>query len=228
MRSVPIAVCVSPCALLLSLFLGLSLASSSAQSPETESTTPQANTGVSGARGQETSHHEAGSVEVSQAALRDRHFLRKAMASGFEEAELSRLILGKTTDEDIKRMATQVIADQTRINESLKAAAEAQGVMLPTKLSPSAKNAFQKLASLSDEELSRKYVVTLAEDRRRDLSEYRLEAAATEEERLRDALLAASRIIHDHMVAARQIARAKDISLQPAANVETSSASRWQ
>ena len=226
MRSIALAPHFLRSASVLGLLLGLSLVRSSAQSAESESTMPQPGLGTSAVRGQDTTHHEAGSVEASAATLRDRHFLRKAMAAGFEEIALSQLAVSKGSDEDIKRVASQVLDDQMKINESLRAAAEAQGVMLPTKLPQREQAAIQKLTLLSDEEFSRKYIVMLVDDQHRDLSEYRSEAATTEDDSLRNALLGANRMIHDHLVAAQHTARARGVPLQHAARVETSSQSR--
>ena len=168
-------------------------------------------------------HHEAGSVEASGPALRDKLFLREATKSGRSETKLSELALSKTSDAGVKQLAGSIIADHTKISEGLNSAAESQGVMLPTKASPREQAVFERLNALSGEDFDREYLKAIMEDHTKDLHNFRLEAASTQDIVLRDVVQNALAMLHHHMVLADQIARTTGIQTTHPGRVVASS-----
>ena len=202
--------------------LSLFSLSSLAQTSDLDLTTQPANA-PNNPRGSETSRYEAGSVEASAPGMRDKLFLREATTSGMLEIQLSQLALRKASGEDVKKFATSLIADHIQISESLQSAAEAQGVMLPTKLSSREETVYERLNALSGQDFDREYIKTLSEDHHRDLRNFRSEAAMTQDTGLRSAVQNATTTIHQHMIVADQIARTKGVQVSRSTRVATSS-----
>ena len=205
----------SPCKLrLIGVSLGglLLLARPSlSQVTEADAPSSQSSADSMNPRGPETPHHEAGSVEASAPAMRDKLFLRRAVTSGMLEVKLSELAQHKASSIDVKDFATHLVADHSRMDEGLRSAAEAQGVMLPTKLSAQEQAIYERLNSLSGEDFDREYIRTMAEDHHRDLREFRSEAVSTPDASLRATVQDGTKMIHQHMVTADQIARSKGV-----------------
>ena len=181
------------------------------QNSEGEATSSQSSPDSLNSRGRETHHQEAGSVEASAPAMRDKLFLRQAVASSMLEVQLSNLAQRKASSDDVKEFATHLTTDQPKMEEALRSAAEAQGVMLPTKLPPPEQAVFDRLSGLSGESFDREYIKTVADNHHRDLKEFRSEAASTPDAHLRITVQDETRTVHQHMVAADQIARSKGL-----------------
>ncbi len=193
------------------------------QSAEADPTTSPSAPGPATSRGgRETPHHEAGSVEASAPAMRDKMFLRQAVTGGMLEVKLSELAQRKASGDDVKEFATHLIADHSRMDDSLRAAGESQGVMLPTKLPPQEQTVYERLNGLSGEEFDREYIKKIAEDHHRDLREFRSEAASTPDDKLRTTVQDGTKMIHQHMVTADQIARSKGVQTAYPARVAAS------
>ena len=187
-----------------------------AQSGETDQVTSTPTAESASSRGRETQAHEAGSVEASVTAMRDRIFLRQAVTSGMLQLQVSELAQKKASGQDVRQYATHLVADHSRLEDGLRAAAESQGVMLPTKLPLREQAVVDHLSSLSGEEFDRDYVRTIVEDHHRDIREFRSEAANTSDESLRSTVQNGTKILHQQMVAADQIARSKGLqSIHP-------------
>ena len=211
---------------LISLSLGvlfLLVRPSLSQSSEGEATSPQSSQDAANPRGRDTQHQEAGSVEASAPGMRDKLFLRQAVASGMLEMQLSQLAQRKASGDDVKEFAAHLVADHSGMEESLRSAAEAQGVMLPRKLPPQEQGVYERVNALSGEAFDREYIKTIADNHHRDLREFRSEAASTLDTSLRTTVQDETRMIHQHMVVADQLARSKGIQSARPARVAASS-----
>ena len=193
------------------------------QSSEGEATSPQSSQDAANPRGRETQHQEAGSVEASAPAMRDKLFLRQAVASGMLEMQLSLLAQRKASGDDVKEFAAHLVADHSRMEEALRSAAEAQGVMLPTKLPSQEQAVYERVNGLSGDAFDREYIKTIADNHHRDLREFRSEGASTLDTNLRTTVQEETRTIHQHMVVADQIARSKGVQNARPARVAASS-----
>ena len=187
--------------------LALPLVAQSSESDATQSQT-SANPQSSAGPGQ---HHEAGGAEFSGTELRDKMFLRKAAADGLLEVQLGKLAQAQSQSEDVKQLGQRMVDDHTRLNETMKPIAEAQGVMLPTKLPPKEQATYERMKGLSGEEFDREYIKAMAEGHHADLRAFRSESVSTQDASLREATEAGAKTIREHMVAVDAMARAKGI-----------------
>ncbi len=192
-----------------------------AQTSESDQVT-QAATGSSNSRNNDAQRHEAGSVEATAPAMKDKIFLRGATTGCMVEVQLSELAQRKASGDDVKQFASLMVADHSRIIDILRASAEAQGVMLPNKIPPRERATYERLNALTGEEFDREYVTTLAADHHRNLREYRSELANTQDANLRSAVQDAASILHHHLVLADQIARSKGVQVSQPARVAAS------
>ena len=193
------------CAVLLSSSFSLS------QTSESDPTSPSI-TG-SAPRSGDVQHRETGSVEATVPAMKDKMFLRSATMGGMFEVQLSELALRKSTSDDVKQCAGMMIADHTKIIESLRASAESQGVRLPNKLPPRERTIYEQLSALSGEEFDRQYIKILTEDHHKDLREFRSEIVSTQDEILRSVVQQATATLHRHMILADHLAQAKGVQV---------------
>ncbi len=193
------------------------------QSSEGEATSTQSSPDSANPRGRETQHQEAGSVEASAPAMRDKLFLRQAVANGMLELQLSQLAQRKASGEDVKEFAARLVVDHSRMEEALRSAAETQGVMLPTRLPSQERAVYERVNGLSGDAFDREYIKTIANNHHRDLREFRSEAASTSDAALRTTVQDETKTIHQHMVVADQIARSKGVQNAGPARVATSS-----
>ena len=183
------------------------------QTSESDPTQPQttASTDNTRVRGQ---HHDAGSIEASGPELKDKMFLRKATADGMLEVKLGELAQSKSQSDDVKQMGRHMADDHTKINEAMQPIAEAQGVMLPTKLPPKEQATFDRLNGLTGDEFDREYLKAMVAGHHADLHEFRSEAANTQDATLREATQNAAKTIREHTVAVDALARSKGIEVR--------------
>lgn len=205
----------SPCKFRL---IGISLAGflllarpALSQGIEADSPSSQSSADSMNPRGSETQHHEAGSVEASAPAMRDKLFLRRAVTSGMLEVKLSELAQHKASSDDVKDFAMHLVVDHSKMEEGLRSAAEAQGVMLPTKLPAQEQTVYDRLNNLSGEDFDREYIRTMAQNHHRDLRDFRSEAVSTPDGSLRATVQDGTKMIHQHMVVVDQMARSKGV-----------------
>ena len=193
------------------------------QSPDGEATSTQSSSDSANPRGRETQHQEAGSVEASAPAMRDRLFLRQAVASGMLEMQLSQVAQRNAAGEDVKKFAANLIADHSQMETALRSAAEAQGVMLPTRLPQQEQIVYDRVSGLSGEAFDREYITTIADCHHRALREFRSEAGTTLDADLRTTVQDETKTIRQRMVVADQIARSKGVQNGRPARVAASS-----
>lgn len=65
-------------------------------------------------------------------AISAQDFVKKAGESGAAEVELGRLGMQKATNADVRAFAQRMVADHTKANKQLMAAAKAKGLEVPT------------------------------------------------------------------------------------------------
>jgi putative membrane protein len=76
-------------------------------------------------RGEHKDHKSGDKVSAAE-------FAKKAGAAGAAEVEMGKLGVEKATDADVKAFAQKMVADHTKANKELMAAAKAKGLEVPT------------------------------------------------------------------------------------------------
>lgn len=107
----------------------------------------------------------------------DADFVKEAGLGGMTEVELSRLALQKATDPAVKKFAQQMVADHTKANEGLKAAAAEEGLTPPPSLDPEHKQLVDKFNGMSGSSFDQAYKTQMLKDHQETVAKFEKEAA---------------------------------------------------
>jgi putative membrane protein len=144
--------------------------------------------------------------------MRDKTFLRKATEGGLAEVEFGKLAAQKGASDDVKDFGQKMVDDHTKLNQTIAPLADSMGVMVPTHLNKEDQAEYEKLSALSGDDFDKAYITAMVKDHHEDLRDFRIEANATTDPTLKDAVTDGARVIHDHMVMIDKIARSKGIA----------------
>jgi putative membrane protein len=150
------------------------------------------------------------SGDVGQ-VMQDKMFLRKATEGGIAEVKLGQLAAQKGSSEDVKAFGQKMVDDHTRLNNEMAQVADSMGVMLPKSMNKEDQAEYDKLNALSGNDFDMEYLSFMVKDHHKDLHEFRIEAASRADPTLRDEVVKASAVIHEHTVMVDKLARAKGI-----------------
>jgi putative membrane protein len=150
------------------------------------------------------------SGDVGQ-VMQDKMFLRKAAEGGIAEVKLGQLAAQKGSSDDVKAFGQKMVDDHTRLNKEMAQVADSMGVMLPKSMNKEDQAEYDKLNALSGNDFDVEYLSFMVKDHHKDLHEFRIEAASHADPTLRDEVVKASAVIHEHTVMVDRLARAKGI-----------------
>jgi putative membrane protein len=139
-------------------------------------------------------------------------FLRKAAEGGIAEVKLGQLAAQKGSDE-VKAFGQKMVDDHTKMNSEMAEVADSLGVMLPKSMNKEDQAEYDKLNGLSGNDFDMEYLSFMVKDHHNDLHEFRMEAASRADPTLRDEVVKAEGVIHDHTVMVDKLARAKGIPI---------------
>jgi putative membrane protein len=143
--------------------------------------------------------------------MKDKMFLRKATEGGLGEVQLGKLATVKGGSQDVKDFGQKMVDDHTKLNNDMAPIADSMGVMLPKKMAKDDQAEYDKLNGMSGDDFDKEYIAYMVKDHREDLHEFRVEAVSTSDPELKAAVDKGAGVIHDHMVMADKLARAKGI-----------------
>jgi len=158
-------------------------------------------------------HDNTGSPENTGQQMQDKMFIRKAAEGGLAEVALGQLAATRGASEDVKTFGQKMVTDHTVLNNNMKPIAETLGVMLPKKLNKDDQAELDKLTALSGADFDTEYLTFMVKDHHKDLREFRMEAMATSDPVLKDAVDKASTVIREHMLMVDKMARDRGISV---------------
>jgi len=147
--------------------------------------------------------------------MEDKMFLRKAAEGGIAEVRFGQLAVQKASSSDVKAFGQKMIDDHTKLNNEMAQVADSMGVMLPKSMNKEDQAEYDKLNALSGNDFDVEYLSCMVKDHHKDLHEFRIEAASRADPTLRNAVVDAEGVIHDHTVMVDKLARAKGIPIPP-------------
>jgi putative membrane protein len=147
--------------------------------------------------------------------MQDKMFLRKAAEGGIAEVKLGQLAAQKGGSDDVKAFGQKMVDDHTKLNAEMAQVADSIGVMLPKSMNKEDQAEYDKLNALSGNDFDLEYLSFMVKDHHKDLREFRIEAASHADPTLRDEVVKASAVIHEHAVMVDKLARAKGIPVPP-------------
>ncbi len=146
---------------------------------------------------------------------KDRMFLRAAAEGGIAEVQFGQLAAQKGGSEEVKTFGQKMVDDHTALNKDMESVGDSVGVKLPTHMNKTDQAEYDKLNGLSGDDFDTEYLTLMVKDHHKNLREFRLEAASTQDQTLKDAVIKAQRVIHEHMVMVDGLARNKGIAIPP-------------
>ena len=152
------------------------------------------------------------SGDVGQ-VMEDKMFLRKAAEGGIAEVKLGQLAAQKGSSDEVKAFGQKMVDDHTKMNNEMAEVADSLGVMLPKSMNKEDQAEYDKLNGLSGNDFDMEYLSFMVKDHHKDLHEFRMEAASHADPTLRDEVVKAEGVIHDHTVMVDKLARAKGIPI---------------
>src|SRR5581483_4389225 len=103
----------------------------------------------------------------------DQRFAEQAAQSGLSEVQISRLAVGRTRNDDVKKLAQMMIDDHTKANDELKQIAERKGVKLPDECNDIQKATLERLGKMKGVNFDRWYARTMLGDHETAVSLFR-------------------------------------------------------
>jgi putative membrane protein len=107
----------------------------------------------------------------------DRKFVLEAARGNMTEVELGKLASERASSDAVKQFGQRMAADHGKAYDELKDLAQQKGLALPADLDPKHRQLQERLSKLSGAAFDRAYVEEMVKDHRKDVSEFRREAA---------------------------------------------------
>jgi putative membrane protein len=158
--------------------------------------------------------------EVSQ-MMKDKMFLRKAAEGGMAEVKFGQLAAQKGGSEGVKAFGQKMVDDHTALNNEMAPIADSMGARVPKTIDKEDQAEYDKLSGLSGDDFDTEYLTLMVKAHRKDLREFRMEAASTPDQTLRDAAEKGQKVIHEHLEMVDKLAREKGIAIPPHAGTRT-------
>jgi putative membrane protein len=184
----------------------------SAQSMSSASSTQSTPSGQQQPTGTALQDSGTNASETSQTMM-DKTFLRKAARGGLAEVKLGQLASEKAGSEDVKTFGHKMVDDHTALNDEMAPIADSMGVRVPKTLDKDDQAEYDKLSALSGADFDTEYLTVMVKDHHKDLHEFRLEAANTQDPTLKSAVEKGEKVIHEHLQMVDKLAQDKGIPI---------------
>ena len=148
---------------------------------------------------------------TSQASFQDKAFLREATQGSNFEIQAAQLALQKSSSDDVKQFAQQMIQDHTKLNDQMKPIASQAGVTPPTDISKKDKKVYAQLQGLSGDAFDKAYIQDMLEDHRNDLKAFQTEANSGQLASEKSAASQGATVVQEHLQHAQQLAQAHNV-----------------
>ena len=102
----------------------------------------------------------------------DAEFVMKASEGGLYEVEAHKLATKMAKNEDVKKHATMMLKDHTKLNAEMKKVATAGGMKVATKLDAKHAKTIETLKGLKGAEFDKAYLADQVEDHEADIKEF--------------------------------------------------------
>jgi putative membrane protein len=150
--------------------------------------------------------------EVGQ-VMKDKMFLRKATEGGMAEVKFGQLAVQKASSDDVKAFGQKMVDDHTMLNNEIAPIADSMGVRVPKMINKEDQAEYDKLSGLSGSDFDTEYLTEMVKAHRKDLREFRAEAANAEDPALKAAVEKGEKVIHGHLTMVDKLARDKGVAM---------------
>jgi putative membrane protein len=128
----------------------------------------------------------------------DKKFLAMAAQSDQNEIALSTVAQHKATNPAVKAFAEKMIAEHTKMTDSMKPFAESWGLTPPTGPDSDHQSALEKLNGLSGADFDKEYISDMVTDHSKALSAFTTEAKDTKDVKFKAAVIKGKTAVAAH------------------------------
>ena len=137
-------------------------------------------------------------AKAKAAADDDKKFLAAAAQSDQNEIKLSELAEQKATNPAVKAFAQKMVAEHTKMSESMKPFAESWGVTPPAGLDDDHQKEYDKLSGLSGADFDKEYMSQMVKDHTKALDAFTSEAKDTKDMKFRAVVINGKTMVAAH------------------------------
>ncbi len=138
---------------------------------------------------------------------KDKNFLRASAQSDMAEMNMANLALQKSSNDDIKTYANQMIADHTKMHEASMPVAQKAGLTPPSDVDAQQKRQAGKLQGMSGDQFDKAYVRANVLGHDKVLRMAKSEEGTTQNSDMKTLLASATPIVQDHATKATELAK---------------------
>lgn len=111
-------------------------------------------------------------VSANDSNKTDTSFAFHAASGGLTEVELGRIAQKKGLSNVIKNLGAVMVADHSKVNDTLSAIAHKKGILLPNVPSEADQTSIDKLMKLTGKDFDKAYVSEMVDDHENDIKEF--------------------------------------------------------
>jgi putative membrane protein len=136
----------------------------------------------------------------------DKEFAKEAAQGGVAEVELGKLAQEKGSSEGVKQFGARMVQDHSKADQTLREAASAAKIALPTEMAAKDRKLEQKLSKLSGPSFDREYVKLMVSDHKSDVRAFKRESQSGNLPQIREFAANALPTLEEHLSSAEQLA----------------------
>jgi putative membrane protein len=158
-------------------------------------------------------HDSAGAPGDTVQELKDKMFLRSAVASNLAQVQMGELAASNAASADVKELGQKLADDRKKLNVSMAAVADSIGVRVPDKLSKTDRAQYDHLKTLSGEAFDKEYLTCVVRDHHEGLRDFRVESQTTTDAELKVAVDQGAKVLHENLGTIRRLAEQNGVPI---------------
>ena len=135
----------------------------------------------------------------------DSMFLNEAASGGLLEVRLGSFIQQSATDDSVKAFGQQMVTDHSKLNDELKALAQAKAIVLPAGMNKRHMDAYNGLSKKTGADLDKSYMNLMVKEHNKDIAEFRKMAKNATDADVRAFASNALPVLEKHLAMAKAV-----------------------
>jgi putative membrane protein len=156
----------------------------------------------------------------------DSTFLQQAAQNGNATMQLAKMALDKSSDAKVKGLAQQIIDDQSKANDQVKALAQTKQVTLPADISSDSQKQAKQLQAKSGQAFDEAWTKAVVSDQQKSVKAFTQEGKGAKDNDVKQLAQGTLPTLNNHVKAAQTLAAipaARDDAMNDAMKTSTSS-----
>jgi putative membrane protein len=141
----------------------------------------------------------------------DMMFVRKALQGSMAEVQVAQLALQKSTNDQVKQFAQQMVTDHTKMIEDMKPVAQQVGVKVPDGPDKKQKAMMATLQAMSGDDFDKAYVQAMVKDHKQDDSDFKSEVSGGQSQAVKDAAAKGDSVVESHLQMIQSMAKGMNL-----------------